>query len=343
MFRITRILAVLAAACAAAAANAETASAPNACDLAAAGPLDPSRPDGVPGVAVDRIDGKTAMPACEAALAAEPENPRLLYQTGRTHASNNDYKKARAFFEQAAGLGHAAAATDAGFFYENGIGGPRDERQAVRLYKLAADQGQAPAQTFLGNLYANGRGGLSRAPVEAARLYGLAAEQGYAPGQSNLANLYARGVGVTKNVEEAARLRKLADTQGSPEAPSPQNGSDFRAYTLGKELAKLDPASPQYVARALMIQVHACWHLPAGLKEARPSDEAPNAVVRFKLNRDGTLDGEPVLVSTQADPSRAVARSALAAVKRCQPLRLPPDRYEIWQEVEVTFDTGFLR
>ena len=40
----------------------------HACDLAAANPLDPNRPAGVPGVTIDKIDMTAAMPSCKAAL-----------------------------------------------------------------------------------------------------------------------------------------------------------------------------------------------------------------------------------------------------------------------------------
>jgi hypothetical protein len=65
--------------------------------------------------------------------------------------------------------------------------------------------------------------------------------------------------------------------------------------------------------------------------------DAPSAIVKFKLKQDGSLAGEPVVVGSHADPSQAVAKTALAAVKRCQPFRLPPNLYEFWKEVEINF------
>jgi hypothetical protein len=39
-----------------------------------------------------------------------------------------------------------------------------------------------------------------------------------------------------------------------------------------------------------------------------------------------------------ADPTfRAVAESARRAVDRCSPLQLPPDKYAIWREINMSF------
>ena len=39
-----------------------------------------------------------------------------------------------------------------------------------------------------------------------------------------------------------------------------------------------------------------------------------------------------------ADPTfRAVAESARRAVDRCSPLQLPPDKYAVWREIEMSF------
>jgi TPR repeat protein len=171
------------------------------------------------------------------------------------------------------------------------------------------------------------------AAADTARLYGLAAAQGYAPAQNNLANLYARGLGVSKNEAEAARLLKLAGAHYTP--ASARNGSDFWAYSVRNDSPKLDSADLRYLLQVLRKQLYGCWNRPAGVSGA--GADAPSAIVRFKLKQDGSLAGEPVVVGSHADPSQAVAKTALAAVKRCQPLRLPPNLYEFWKEVEINF------
>jgi TPR repeat protein len=188
-----------------------------ACDLVAASPLDRSRPVGIVGVALDKIDAKVALPTCQAAFKVGPENPRLLYQIGRVFESIKDYDKARGSYEKASRLGNAPAQNMLGTFYEYGRAGlAKNDQEAARLYKLAADQGNAAAETNLGVFYRDGRGGLVKNDQEAARLYKLAADQGDPDGQANLGFFYEYGRrGLAKNDLEAARLYKLAAEQGN--------------------------------------------------------------------------------------------------------------------------------
>jgi len=82
-------------------------------------------------------------------------------------------------------------------------------------------------------------------------------------------------------------------------------------------------------------QLQACWAPPIGVAEAKE----PVVVIRFALNRDGTLSGEPSVVNKGSTPLfQAAAESAMQAVRRCQPFRLPTSKYEAWREVEVNFD-----
>jgi colicin import membrane protein len=85
------------------------------------------------------------------------------------------------------------------------------------------------------------------------------------------------------------------------------------------------------IAPLLHQQLYACWIPPAGANVI--------VTVRFTLNEDGSLAGMPTLVKTTAGPqSRAVAESALLAVRRCAPFKLPADTYEFWKDVEAVFD-----
>lgn len=98
-------------------------------------------------------------------------------------------------------------------------------------------------------------------------------------------------------------------------------------------IAQADPAP---IARLIMRQLYRCWTPPVG---PPAGDTDVSATVAFSLNRDGSLAGGPTLVKTSTGPkSQAVADSALRAVRRCTPLKLPADKYEVWREVEATFD-----
>ncbi|MBA8876462.1 hypothetical protein [Phyllobacterium myrsinacearum] len=62
-------------------------------------------------------------------------------------------------------------------------------------------------------------------------------------------------------------------------------------------------------------------------------------IVRFKLTREGTIEGTPA-VSGQGRNADIVAKAkerALQAVLRSQPFKLPPEKYDLWSNVELTF------
>jgi colicin import membrane protein len=60
--------------------------------------------------------------------------------------------------------------------------------------------------------------------------------------------------------------------------------------------------------------------------------------VRFSLNRDGSLAGEPVVVNHENGYLfQIAAESVIRAVRSCQPFRLPVSKYEAWQELEPDF------
>jgi hypothetical protein len=80
------------------------------CDQAAASPVDQDRPAGVLGVAADQIDPKIAIPACEAAAAAAPNDPRIAFQLARAYEAAKAYEPARVQYAKAADQGGRARA-----------------------------------------------------------------------------------------------------------------------------------------------------------------------------------------------------------------------------------------
>lgn len=189
----------------------------HSCDLLAASPFDRARPADVAGILIEKVDAKAALPVCQNALAAEPDNIRLLFEMGRIFHLMNNYDQARAFYEAAANRGYATAQHNLAILYESGYGGlEKSDREAARLYKLAADQLNSAGQYRLGKFYAEGRGGLAKDEAEAARLFKLAADQGNAYGQVYLGRLYESGRGgLPKSEEEAVRLYQQAADQGN--------------------------------------------------------------------------------------------------------------------------------
>ena len=102
----------------------------------AAIPLDQSRPTGVAGVATEKIDPKIAIPACDAAAKAAPDDPRVAFQLGRAYLAAKEYESAHAHFKFAADQGDAGGQNGLGVLYQLGRGGlPMDDQEAARLYK----------------------------------------------------------------------------------------------------------------------------------------------------------------------------------------------------------------
>lgn len=127
--------------------------------------------------------------------------------------------------------------------------------------------------------------------------------------------------------KRAPQRQAVAGTLVNPTAPL-GTPTGTAASTSQSEVARLKAM--------LYQQLAACWNPPVGVREAQ--DLA--VTVRFSLNRDGTLLGEPVVTNRGANPLfQVAAETALRAVRSCQPLRLPASRYDMWHEVEVTFDT----
>ena len=59
----------------------------------------------------------------------------------------------------------------------------------------------------------------------------------------------------------------------------------------------------------------------------------------LSLNPDGSVGGDPqVLRAPEGRYAQAAPESALARGARCAPYNLPPEKYDAWKQVKVTFD-----
>jgi TPR repeat protein len=81
----------------------------------------------------------------------------LLYENGHGGVGK-DLKKAREQFRWSGKKGHKKAYTRAATFWENGIGGKADFKEAFKIYKSVAINGDYEAQHHLGHLYEEGKG-----------------------------------------------------------------------------------------------------------------------------------------------------------------------------------------
>lgn len=99
------------------------------------------------------------------------------------------------------------------------------------------------------------------------------------------------------------------------------------------------PAQAQDVNK-LRDSIQACWNLPAG------ENIKGKVVVRFHLNRDGSLAGEPEIIErSEGDAVEVIAQSAIRAVRVCaarKQFAFSAETYQDWREMIVTFDPGDL-
>lgn len=136
-----------------------------------------------------------------------------------------------------------------------------------------------------------------------------------------------------------ALLKNLAaqDTPPAPEAPlqkthfAPGRASAQPRAPLSSQLS----ASEMDMVRE---QISRCWNIPAGARDAR------DLVVEIRVSvlPDGNVEQARIVDQGRAaaDPFyRAAAESARRAFFNplCRPLRLPPDKYEMWKDLVVDF------
>ena len=119
----------------------------------------------------------------------------------------------------------------------------------------------------------------------------------------------------------------------SPEAPQVQPKITSRtAQPLDGQPLTLSEVD------ALRAQIERCWIVQAGARYA----EDLVVTLRVFLNTDGSLRSEPKIVDNArlvADPYfRAAAESAIRAVLKCEPFKMPVTKYHRWREIELTFD-----
>ena len=87
----------------------------------------------------------------------------------------------------------------------------------------------------------------------------------------------------------------------------------------------------------LRSQLRKCWNVPVGA----PDPAALVFRLRIMLNPDGSVANPPELVDQAglSDPYfRAAVDSAKRAVLMCSPFQLPPEKYEAWNDITITFD-----
>jgi hypothetical protein len=146
----------------------------------------------------------------------------------------------------------------------------------------------------------------------------------------------------SKPTTQAGQNATLVD-KSKPAAPvKPRDTSDFaksieEAIPKGAKISAIQAATLQQAIRA---QIAPCWNPPIGGADVAEM----TAILRIRLNRDGTVAAAPEFVSQSGATAgnqayaRAFVETARRAVLRCAPLDLPAELYPYWREFELNFD-----
>lgn len=143
------------------------------------------------------------------------------------------------------------------------------------------------------------------------------------------------------DVASAARMLD-ADTKSGRERRegAPADRNQLGAGLGTREVAAIEDRL-RAIARAHIVRNN-CWRMPIDL----PEPDRLVVTIRFRINRNGTLNGEPEVLSprnTTYDPHmRRAVDEALRAIRRCDPYPFADDpsvaeHYQIWRDMEYTF------
>jgi hypothetical protein len=131
----------------------------------------------------------------------------------------------------------------------------------------------------------------------------------------------------------AAVLDKEKLTQMASLPPSDQPAAETKPIVGAPTGTQTNAKMTANELDALRSRLVSCWNLPLGWTD--PAQV--RVVVMLSLNRDGSVGNTQVLESPQGQYAQQAPESVVRAVRRCAPYNLPPDKYDAWKQVKVTF------
>lgn len=174
------------------------------CDLMAGHPSDPERVTA--GVDYALLRPATAIAACRADLAADPQNPRLMSLLARALTKNGELQEALELDEAAVKLGYLGAYHNLGNHYRRGEVVKRDLTKALELFTYAAERGHPEDAYNVGVLYREGEGGVPQDFARARDWFEKAAQQDYPSAFDKLGLMARSGEGEAADAEKAVGL-----------------------------------------------------------------------------------------------------------------------------------------
>ena len=154
-----------------------------------------------------------------------------------------------------------------------------------------------------------------------------------------------------KKAEDKAKAKAAAQTKPQPSfdpnkiAALLDKREPLRQAATGRELStvpslgKPDGTAAQLSQSeidALRKRLGECWNPPAGATNGA----GLKVVLRVQFKADASVAAPPDLIAaTPSEFGPAMVESAKRAVMTCQPFKmLRPEHYQVWKDIEVTFD-----
>ena len=140
---------------------------------------------------------------------------------------------------------------------------------------------------------------------------------------------------------DAGRIAALLDKSAAPEAEAPPVAAAAPVIAPQAPPVRLAARLAVSEVDAFRAQIERCWSVPAGALDAQDL----RVRLRIFMNRDGSLAAAPEILERERmdQPGqeffRTAAESARRAVLQCEPYgMLPPAKYDLWREIELTFN-----
>ncbi len=147
--------------------------------------------------------------------------------------------------------------------------------------------------------------------------------------KDDLEALLADAENVLKDKSTAQRRKTASD---EPEPIQKPVLPDVQTPRPGAGERKGNTAS---LSAALRKQIEYCWR---GIDDLPPEDQI-DVVIKMSLSRDGMIAGDAELVTPRSRPMGRAGipvDTALRAVRKCAPYKLPVEDYDLWKDIEVT-------
>jgi len=141
-----------------------------------------------------------------------------------------------------------------------------------------------------------------------------------------------------------ALLRSVEAQPKRVQAPEKRDGKGASAEAGGTGQpgeAKVAQINPSLLVASISRQITPCWNIPI----AAQGIGGLRAELNIALGPDGSVQSVSATDAARmrTDPVfRAFAESAVRAVQRCSPLKLPPESYQVWRNIIFNFDPSLI-